>query len=236
VAVVAALAGTTQAAPSGDTCSYTASGGVNSVKITTAGGAEQYGFAFATPGLALTNVVIPGQNGNFTTAKLPASTSGAWISDTPMTGTISATLSGNGALSGPVVVVPSASGQNSYFDPITCKAGIPTEKTVSFTVNHRATYSKAARGWHLVATIPVPGTVSAKQTLATSISDRPDPDVLVKREALKTGGKVTLLVRTTPRGDRVLAREGVLKIKLTVTFDARDGRENHKTFSLALRR
>jgi hypothetical protein len=236
VLFAAAFAGNAQAAPSGDTCTYTVSGTTTTVSVVTGSGIQQFGFAFNAPGLTITNIGVSGQNGMYTTSKLPANTSGAWISDAPLTGTVSASLTGSGSPTGPVVIVPSAATQSSYFDPVTCSAGAPAEKIISFTVAHTASYSRAAGGWHLVVTIPVAGTVSAKQPLATSIKVKPKPVVLVKRETLNSGGKVTLLVKATPRGQAMLAAQGVLKIRLTITVDSRDGREAHKTISLSLRK
>jgi len=47
---------------------------------------------------------------------------------------------------------------------------------------------------------------------------------------------VTLLLKATPQGERVLASKAVLAVKLTVTVDSKDGREAHKTISLSLRK
>jgi hypothetical protein len=233
--LTAALAVGVHAARSGDTCKYTVSGTITTVNIVTAAGIEQFGFAFGAPGLRITNVGIPGQNGMYTTSKLPANTSGAWISDTPLTGTVSVTLTGSGA-TGPIVVVPSGAAQSSYFDPVTCSPGAPLNKTVSFTVASRATYSRAANGWHLVVTIPVAGIVSAKQPLAKTIKVRPRPLVQAKREGLQSRGKVTLLLKATPQGQAVLNAQHVLRVKVAITFDAQDGREAHKTVTLSLRK
>src|SRR5438034_6631352 len=200
----AAAAGSAHVAPSGDTCTYTVSGTATTVSVVTGSGIQQFGFAFGAPGLTITNVGIPGQNGMFTNAKLPANTSGAWISDAPLTGTVSASLTSSGSATGPIVIVPSAATQSSYFDPVTCKAGTPPSKTISFTVAHQAPYSAAARGWHLVVTIPIAATVSAKQPLATSIKVKPKPLVQAKRESLNSRGKVTLLLKATPRGQAML--------------------------------
>ena len=107
---------------SGDTCTYSANGTTYTVNIVTGSGVQQFGFAFGAPGMTLTNIGISGQNGNFTTAKLPANTGGAWISDAPLTGNVVATLTGSGSTTGPVVVVPAAASQSSYFDAMTCSA------------------------------------------------------------------------------------------------------------------
>ena len=119
VVVAAVLAGGGAArvqVASGDTCTYSANGTTYTVNIVTGSGVQQFGFAFGAPGMTLTNIGISGQNGNFTTAKLPANTGGAWISDAPLTGNVVATLTGSGSTTGPVVVVPAAASQSSYFD------------------------------------------------------------------------------------------------------------------------
>lgn len=240
-AVFAAGAGARTQVSSGDRCTYSVTGSATTVNIVTAAGVQQFGFAFGVPGQTLTNVGVSGQNGSFTTAKLPSNTTGAWISDAPLTGNIVATLTGSGSMSGPVVVVPSAASQSSYFDAVTCAAATPTVKALSFTVGSHAAYSATARGWHLVVTIPAAATVSAKQPLAKSLSAqpvslRPKPLVQAKREALAGPGKVTLLLKATPQGAARLAAKGALAVKVTVTVDAKDGREAHKTVSLSLRK
>jgi hypothetical protein len=245
VAVAAAFTGSANSrvqVPTGDTCTYSASGAAYGVSIVTGSNVQQFGFAFGAPGLTFTNVGISGQNGGFTTAKLPANTSGAWISDTQLNGNLVVTLTGNGNITGPIVVVPSSEAQSSYFDPITCSVatssntGGATAKNLSFTVGSRATYSAAARGWHLVVTIPAAGTVSAKQPLATTIKQKPKPLVQAKQESLNSRGAVTLLLKVTPQGQGVLAVHHILRVKLTVTVDSRDGREAHKTVNLTLRK
>jgi hypothetical protein len=242
-AVLAGSAGARTQVSSGDRCTYSANGGATTVNIVTAGGVQQFGFAFGVPGVTLTNIGVSGQNGTFTTGKLPANTTGAWISDTQLTGNVAATLTGSGSITGPVVVVPSGASQSSYFDAVTCAAatstntGGSTAKALSFTVASRAAYSAAARGWHLVVTIPTAATVSAKQPVAVSVNKRyPNSLVQVKRQSLASRGKVTLLLRATPQGERVLASRGILPVRLTVTVDSKDGREAHKTISLSLRR
>jgi hypothetical protein len=236
---ISVLAGTANArtdVPSGDTCTYSANGATYTVNIVSGGGVQQYGYAFGVPGATITNVGIAGQNGNFTTAKLPANTSGGWMSDAELTGTSSATLTLSGGGTGPVVVVPAAASQASYYDPVTCAAASPTVKTISFAVAPSATYSKAAGGWHVVVTIPTAATVSAKQPLAKSARVKPKPLVQAKREALGSRGKVMLLVKATPQGQAVLNAKHVLKVRLTVTVDSKDGREAHKTVTLSLRK
>jgi hypothetical protein len=236
VAGAAGLAGGAKAASSGDKCTYTGSGTTYTVNIVAGSGVQHFGFAFRVPGLTLTNVGVSGQNGQFTKSNLPPGTSGAWVSDATLAGNVVATLTGNGRATGPIVIVPSAAPQSSYFDPVTCSAGTAPAKTVSFTVASHAAYSAAARGWHLAVKIPVAGTVSAKQPLAKSYTVRPKPLVQAKREALKTPGTVTLLLKATPQGQAALAAKGALKVKITVALDTQDGREAHKTVALTLRK
>jgi hypothetical protein len=239
------MAGTANArtdVPSGDTCTYSANGATYTVNIVTGNGVQQYGYAFGVPGATITNVGIAGQNGNFTTTNLPPTTTGGWISDAQLTGTSSATLTVSGTATGPVVVVPAANAQASYYDPVTCSAatgsntGGATAKALFFTVSSHVAYSKPAGGWHLGVTIPAAGTVSAKQPLAKSARVKPKPLVQAKREALSSRGKVTLLLKATPQGEAVLNAKHVLKVRLTVTVDSKDGREAHKTITLSLRR
>jgi hypothetical protein len=251
IAMIAALAavwaGSGQAralVPSGDTCTYSANGATYTVNIVTRGSnVPQFGFAFGTPGMTLTNAGVSGQNGNFTTAKLPANTTGAWISDTQLNGDVVATLTGNGSSTGPVVVVPSGATQSTYFDAVTCAAatstntGGSTAKALSFAVATHAPYSAAAHGWRLAVTIPAAGTISARQPLATAVgTHHPTPLVQAKRVALKSRGKATLLLKTTPHGDAVLAAGRALTVRMTVTVDTKDGRAAHKTLRLTLRR
>jgi hypothetical protein len=234
-AILAGSGGARTQVSSGDTCTFSANGSAYAVNIVTGNGVQQFGYAFGVPGLTITNIGVAGQNGTFTTGRLPANTTGAWVSDTQLTGTSSATLTVSGTAGGPVLVVPATASQSSYYDPVTCTAATTATKTVSFTVASGASYSKAAHGWHLVVTIPAAGTVSAKQLLATSISVKPKPLVQVKRQSLASRGKVTLLVKTTPQGQLVLNAKHVLKVRLTVTVDTKDGREAHKTIKVSLR-
>ncbi len=84
-ALLVALAGASmKAAPSGDTCTASGSGPTYTLRISLPPGAQQFGFAFGADGAAVTNAVIPGANGNFTTEGLAANTTGAWLSDAPL--------------------------------------------------------------------------------------------------------------------------------------------------------
>jgi len=241
VAALAAAADARPYAPSGDTCTYSGAGGLYTVRIVTGSGVQQYGFAFGAPGLTVTNVSIPGQNGGFTGGKLASGTTGAWVSDTPMTGSLVATLTVGGTATGPVVIVPTASGQSSYYDPVTCTVatsatGGATARKIAFTVAPTASWSAIARGWHLTVSVPAPAIVSAKQPLAKNATTKPRPLVQARRVASKTGGTVTLTLKATPAGQAILAAEQSLTVRMAVTVDTNDGREAHKTVRLTLRK
>src|SRR3954451_2139968 len=108
-AFLAAVAGTASAVPSGDTCTYTPSstGSQYTVNIVTGAGIAQYGYAFGTPGMTLSNIRVSGRNGNYTTQKLPPGTNGAWLSDEQLTGTGDASLQVSGKLTGGINIIPS---------------------------------------------------------------------------------------------------------------------------------
>ena len=112
--------------------------------------------------------------------------------------------------------------------------------TATFSVAPRATYSPAAKAWHLVVTIPGPGTVSAVQPVPTitayAKAATAKPLVQARRVTLNTAGKVTLTLRPTSKGQTALAQNGSFKVQLRVTFDAQNGTSGHKTVSLTLAR
>jgi hypothetical protein len=243
-AALMVVAATAQAAPSGNTCTYAAgsSGTAYTVSIVTGAGVQQYGFAFSAPGTTIKNISISGRNGSFTTSNLPAGSNGAWASDDPSTGTVSATLTLAGKPTGAIVVRPSesrasatATGAGTYYDAVTCTATKVTAG-LSFSVNSRATYVTSVRGWHLVVTVPTAAKVSAKQAVLQSIDKRVQSLVQAKQLGINSQGKVTLTLKPTPKGLTMLTAQKMIKVSLMVTVDASDGRQAHKTVSLTLRK
>jgi hypothetical protein len=238
--LLAATAGARMQAPSGDTCTTSGTGTTFTLHVTIPASAQQYAIAFGAPGVTVKNAVIPGMNGNFSTQSLPANTSGAWVSDTPITGSPSVSLTTSGTATGPFTIVP-AGAQSAYFNAVTCTVAQPTPRpTIAFKVAHLATYSAAAHAWHLVVTIPAPGTVSARQPVPTigTGSSKPvtfKPLVQVRPMVLKTGGRVTLTLRPTSRGQAALETSGRVKLSLRVKFNAEAGQTASKLLSLTLR-
>jgi hypothetical protein len=233
-----------QAAPSGDTCTYAVgTSGTNTTVTIVTGGAQQYGFAFDAPGTAIKNVSISGRNGNFTTSNLPRGSNGAWTSDDQATGTLSATLILSGKATGAIVVRPSQTrasatptAAGTYYDAVKCTLAKAAPTAFAFSVNPRATYVKSVSGWHLLVTVPTAATVSAKQAILQSPGQRVQSLVQAKRLGIKSRGVVTLTLKPTPKGLAMLTSQKVIKVKMMVTVDAADGRQSHKTVSLALRK
>ena len=62
----------------------------------------------------------------------------------------------------------------------------------------------------------------------------PKPLVQVHRVALKSGGKVTLMLRPTAKGR--LCWAGARPVRPNVTFDSADGRSASKVVALTLRK
>src|SRR5579862_6233548 len=235
--IVPAANAQTQAV-SGDTCTYSGSGPTYTVNIVSGAGAQQTGFAFGGNGLTISNVSISGKNGNYTTTNLPAGTTAGWTSDEQLTGSIVATLTASGTLAGGIVVAPM--GSSTPYNSISCSLRTNPAKPALDIHVKAPRYIATARAWHLLVSVPVAGTLSAVQSIATSIT----PVNLLKTKALvqthsigtKTGGMLTLTLRPTSSGSTVLASKNVIRLKLRVTFDSMDGRTTHKTVSLALRK
>jgi hypothetical protein len=228
-----------EAPPSGDTCTASGSGPVYTLHITLPPGAQQFGFAFGAHGAAITNAVIPGANGNFTTQGVAANTSGVWISDAPLPATNNVTLTTSGKASS-LTVVPASTTQPAYFRPITCRFTSGTGlQHIAFSINHNAAYNARTGAWGLIVKIPAGGIVSAQQLVPTvgtgaAAAVTPKPLVQAHRVAMKTGGKVTLMLRPTSKAMTVLRTNTSLHVRLKVTLDASDGRSTTKLLSLTL--
>jgi hypothetical protein len=220
------------------TCTASASGTNYTLHIAIPAGLQQFGFAFGVPGATVTNAVIPGANGNFSTQNLAPNTSGRWISDTPLTGAPVVTLTTSVAGTGSPTVVPST--QTSYTRPVACAlTGTPASRAVAITVEKPIRYVAASHAWHVVVAVPSAGTVSAVQlepTIGTAGAHSVTAKSLVQaRKITRSGaGKATLTLRPTQHGQAVLAANGSLKVELHVTFDAAGGKSGSEMLSLRL--
>jgi len=183
---------------SGDVCTASGNGTQYTVRITIpAGGQRQYGFALNAVGGTVTNISIPGANGNFSTAvaSLAPNTTAGWFSDSPIPSDSVATVTTSGPLKS-LTIVPNfnasavnggstpatgetqpTTGAPSYLDPVTCTMSATTStqtqtqtqaRTATFTVAPRATWSASSRAWQLSVKVPNAGIVSAKQLMWTS--------------------------------------------------------------------
>src|SRR3954447_19938698 len=86
VAMLALPAGARTQAASGDVCTASGSGTQYTLHLVIPTGVQQYGFALRATGGTVTNIGIPGANGNFSTAvaSLAPNTSAGWFSDAPL--------------------------------------------------------------------------------------------------------------------------------------------------------
>ena len=245
-ASVAGAAGATTKAPSGDTCTATGAGTAYTLNITVPSGSpQQFGFAFGAAGTAVTNIDVPGSDGTFSSQSVPSSTSGAWITLSPlMPGSVVASLTTRAPVTGAFRVMPASSTQSTFLDPITCAVAPSLTTPVpsrAFTVNHHVTYDNKAHGWRLGVVISGRGTVSALQlepTLGTASSKSVTAKSLVQaRDAgLKSSGTVTLLLKPTPLGSKTLATKGSMTVKLSVIFAPTGGKSATKVVSLELKK
>ena len=243
VALAATTASAAAPSVSGDTCNASGSGPSYTLHITIPSGSSQYGFAFGAPGATVTNAVIPGMNGSFSSQNLAPNTTGAWISDAPVTGSPVASLTLSGQMSGALRIVPASDASPTYLSPVVCPlaSSAPATGSAVFSVAHAASYSPAARTWHLVVAVGGAGTVSAKEAEPTVSTAAPGgatakPYLQVERVALKTPGKVTLALRPTAAGRARLDANGSLSVRLLVTFDSSSGKSATKTVRLTLRK
>ena len=230
-----------KAAPSGDTCTASGSGPTYTLRISLPPGAQQFGFAFGADGAAVTNAVIPGTNGNFTTEGLAANTTGAWLSDAPLPSSSVVTVT-TSRPSSSLTIVPASATNPTYFTPITCRFTSATgPRGTSFAVGQPMFRPAAGGSWRLVVTIPAAGIVSARQLepvtgTGAAATVTPAPLVQVHRVALKSPGKVTLTLRPTTKGTALYLAGSPLHVKLHVTFDSADGRSASKLVTLTLRK
>jgi hypothetical protein len=232
------------ATPSGDTCTATGSGTSYTLSVTLgANSPAQSGFAIGTSARHVTNIEGSGQMGQFGTSSVPPGTTGELILGTAAVPGESTSLAvtTSGAVKDHFTLVPQSSSPGTVFAAISCPLEQTSVPKSNFTVNPHPVYSAAAKRWHLVVAIPGAGMVSAQQpepTVGTAGSASVTAPALVvtKRAGLKTAGKVTLILRTTPKGEARLASTGALTLKLAVTYDPTGGKSATKMLQLTLRK
>jgi hypothetical protein len=249
-AALAPAGGAATQAPSGDTCSASGRGSVYTLVITLPSSAsEQAGFAFGAPGISVTSIKVVGPTsqttGSMSTEGLPANTTAAWLLSTPGVppgASITASLTTSSAVTGSFTVVPADSSHSTYYDPIVCQV-VPSSPLPSnkFTVKQHASYVAATGVWQLTVIIPGPGTVSAAELEPTVGTQEPSSKtakslVQARRKGLKSGGKVTLLLKPTADGLAKLRVNGSITVKLEVEFAPKGGKSASKPIKLTLRK
>ena len=242
-AFVVVPAGATVQQSTGDTCVASGNGTSYALTLTLPSTAPpQYGFAFGVAGATVTNVVIAGSQGTFSTQSLPATSSGSWITLTAlMPGSVVADVTTTHAVTGSFTVTPASASTPAYFTSISCavaRAAIPSS---AFTVDPRVAYVTASHSWRLGVTIAGAGVVSAVEPepshgTAGSAQVTAMPLVQTIKRGLKSAGKVTLSLRLTSRGQKMIATSGSLRVKLEVVFNPKDGKTASKIVSLVLKK
>jgi hypothetical protein len=243
-AFLVAPSGAAVKAPSGDTCTATGNGTSFTLNIAvTPNGPSQGGFAFGASGVSVTNINIAGNQGALSTQNLPTNTTGEWLLTTPAVpgGTLTASLTTSGPVTGSFTVVAANSPPSTFSDPFLCAlaTGSPLPSN-AFTVNQHVTYDSTAGAWHLVVSVPGAGTVSALQAVASSGGSGSKPVVAkslvqTRKVVATSAGKFTLTLRPTPSGSAALKANGSIKLKLNVAFSPKGGKSASKIISLTLR-
>ena len=242
-AFLGSAAGRAAGVETGDTCVATGNGTAYTLSITIPSTApQQFGFAFGVPGASVTNAVVSGTQGTFSTQKLPAGSSGAWITTTPMQpGSATASLTTTGQVSGKFVVMPASDTSPTYLPGLQCALTSAPAPSTSFTVDRHATYVPGKGVWHLAVSISGPGTVHAASPQPTvgvgSVMKKTSMPLVQSHAAgLKSAGKVTLSLKPTARGVKTLAGTGSLHVRLEVVFDPKGGKSASKVVALTLKK
>ena len=88
-----------------------------------------------------------------------------------------------------------------------------------FTVNRHVSYHAAAGAWHLLVTVPGPGTVTGIQAVATaeegssSKQEAPKTSIETRKVVAKSAGTFTLSLRANARGNAALEQHGSIKLR-----------------------
>lgn len=240
-ALLGSAAGGAAGVATGDTCVATGSGTAYTLNITIPSTApQQFGFAFGAPGTAVTNVVVPGSQGAFSTNKLPSGSSGAWITTAPLLpGSATASLTTTAQVKGRFSVMPASDTSPTYFEGFQCSLVSAAAPSSSFTVNPHATYVPGKGVWHLTVAISGAGAVHAASPqpsvgLGSAMAKTTTPLVKSHVVALDSGGKATLTLTPTARGSKALASTGKIRVRLQVTFDPKGGKSASKLVWLTL--
>lgn len=236
---VALLAAASSAAVtgSGDICNATGSGTSYTLTIGIhAGAPQQFGFAFGAKGASVTNANIEGTDGTLSTSSVPANTTGAWLTQTPLKDTTyTVTLVTNANASGSFTVVP-VGPSSTYLAPFTCTIGHGVAlPSAAFTPQRTFVYDAKSSTWHERVTVPGAGLLSAAQQVSANEVAAPKPLIESSKVTAHSAGTFALALRLTGAGKTALAAKGSIKVDLSITFLPKDGRSTTKTLAATLR-
>ena len=243
---VAAPAGAAAQVPTGDTCTAVGSGTSYTLTIALPANApQQGGFAFGARGVKVTNINIAGDTGSLSTQNLPPNTTGQWLmSNAPRPGdSVTVVVATSGPVTGSFRVIAASSPPSStYFAQFLCSVshGTPVPGNL-FTVDQHVTYSSASGSWHLLVTVPGPGTVTGIQAVASAAGSqskpRPVKYLIQARGVVATSaGTFTLTLRPTAGGNAALKKSASIKLKMTVAFNPKEGKPAAKVLTLTLKK
>jgi len=230
--------------PTGDTCTASGSGTAYTLDITLpSNAAQEGGFAFGAPGVTVTNIKSS-TPGTFSTQNLPPNTTGELLlSNAAVVGaTVTIVLTTSGPVTGSFTVVTAQFPPSStFFDPFLCavNTGTPAPSN-AFTVNQHITYDSAAGAWHLVVTVPGPGTVSGIQLVSAAAGSNSKPRAIKYliqswKVVATSAGKFTLTLKLTGDGKKAIKSRGSIKLKLSITFLPKNGKAANRVISLTLK-
>lgn len=235
-------AGTAAASPTGDTCIATGSGTTFVLTITIPQGAPgQGGFAFGGSGITIVNITIVNYTGTVSSAGLPANTSlERLLTSQLMPGPIVVDITTSGPFMGPFTVVPANFPPSSYFDPFSCAFGEAAAPSNAFSVDPRAVYDPLTNRWIVTTDVPGQGTMAFSDPPLRSVSSAAAaaaaPLVKSGKVVATKAGKVKLHLVPTAAGKAALAKAGMLKVPLKLTFTPTGGKPRTKTVTFTLRK
>ena len=247
-AFLAASSGATIQAPAGDTCTASGTGTTYTLSLSLAPNAPiQGGFAVGAPGVTVKSLSVSGtqgEGGTFSISNLPANTTGQLLLSAPTTpgASLIAVVLTSGPVKGPFTVVPASSPAATFFDPFLCAVeSTPTPNgrstsTAMFTTGKQANYNSATGGWQEIVTVPASGTVRSVEELPTTGGVASKPLIDSAGVSTKSAGKVTLMLKPTGDGKETLRAHGSITIKLSITFQPKNGKSTNQIIGLSLKK
>jgi hypothetical protein len=232
----AATAVAARTVATGDTCVANATGTQYTLTVSLPANApQQDGFAVGAQGGAVTDLTIGGIPGTASTTGLPSGTQKAWLFGSPQGvpgASVTINVQADTASAKSFTVAPYDQEHQTWFDAFTCPVSDLTKTTAAdFTIGNRFAYNARAHSWGFSIT------VSGAGTLAVSQNGGIKPLIMARRTKVTRAGAAKMTLATTAAGRAALAKTGVLKLRLSVTFSPADGtKPRTRTLSVTLRK